>query len=208
MEIELLIRAIIVGYVVAAPMGPVNLVCIHRTVQYGRLNGFVAGVGGAIGDGLFAAVAAFGLTSIVDLAQHYDAWLRLVGGLMLLVLGIRSLLAKPVDRRITAEDSDLPHAIAGTFLLTVTNPVTIGGFSIAFASSGIAPAVGVTGSAALVALGVLAGSIAWWATLVTLVGLFRGRLDQRALTIINRVAGTALSLFGVAALVSLVEVRF
>lgn len=202
MDIELFVRALVVGYVVAAPVGPVNLVCIHRTLHSGRINGFLAGVGGAIADGLFAVVAAFGLTTVSDWVQAHDGWMRLFGGIFLLALGIKTFFTTPRDRQMEADEGSIPHAVAGTFLLTVTNPVTIFGFATVFASTGLAGDGSFT-QASITVAGVFGGSVAWWLTLALLVGLLRGKLEARGLQLINRISGVAIAGFGVWALASL-----
>lgn len=203
MDIELFVRALIVGYVVAAPVGPVNLVCIHRTLHIGRVNGFMAGVGGAVADGLFAVIAAFGLTTISDWMLAHDGWMRLFGGFFLIGLGLRTWITTPKDRELKADEGSIPHAMAGTFLLTVTNPITILGFATVFASTGLAGDGSLAGASMTVA-GVFAGSVLWWLTLALLVGLLRGRLEARGLVLINRISGGAIIGFGLWALASLV----
>lgn len=204
MEIEQFVRALIVGYVVAAPVGPVNLVCIHRTLHNGRMNGFMAGVGGAIADGLFAVVAAFGLTTISDWMLAHDGWMRLFGGIFLVALGARTWFTTPKDRELKADEGSIPHAMAGTFLLTVTNPITILGFATVFASTGLA-GDGTLTTATVTVAGVFGGSVLWWLTLALLVGLLRGRLEARGLILINRISGAAIIGFGIWALLSLID---
>ncbi|MFA5119779.1 LysE family translocator [Zavarzinia sp.] len=204
MEIESFVRALIVGYVVAAPVGPVNLVCIHRTLHVSRVNGFMAGVGGAIADGLFAVIAAFGLTAISDWMLSHDAWMRLFGGIFLIGLGVRTFFTEPHDRSLKADEGGIPHAMAGTFLLTVSNPITILGFATVFASTGLA-GDGTFVHAVFTVAGVFSGSVLWWLTLAFLVGLLRGKLEQRGLQTINRISGFAIGCFGIWALVSLID---
>lgn len=204
MDLELFVRALVVGYVVAAPVGPVNLVCIHRTLHIGRMNGFVAGVGGAVADGLFAVIAAFGLTAISDWMLSHDGWMRLFGGIFLIALGVRTCFTEPHDRSMKADEGSIPHAMAGTFLLTVTNPITILGFATVFASTGLA-GDGSFSTAAVTVAGVFGGSVAWWLTLALLVGLLRGKLESRGLRLINQISGVAIVCFGLWALFSLIN---
>jgi threonine/homoserine/homoserine lactone efflux protein len=204
MDLELFVRALVVGYVVAAPVGPVNLVCIHRTLHIGRMNGFMAGVGGAVADGLFAVIAAFGLTAISDWMLSHDGWMRLFGGIFLIALGIKTCFSEPRDRTLKADEGDIPHAMAGTFLLTVTNPITILGFATVFASTGLT-GDGSFSTAAVTVAGVFGGSVAWWLTLALLVGLLRGKLETRGLRLINQISGAAIICFGLWALFSLID---
>src|SRR5215469_1762368 len=139
----LISSGIVIGLVVAVPIGPVNLICIRRTLAYGSANGFFSGLGAALGDGVFAVVTAFGLTAISQLIEGYSTPLRLIGGLMLLGFGLHifkadvSLLrdAEGEQGRDTGSSS-LVRAIASTFALTITNPATLFGFAALFAGLG------------------------------------------------------------------------
>ncbi|WP_439816204.1 LysE family translocator [Zavarzinia sp. CC-PAN008] len=202
--LELFIRALVIGFIVAAPVGPVNLVCIHRTLRHGRISGFLVGMGGAVADGLFAVVAAFGLTAISDFLLVHDHWLRLLGGAFLIILGVRTFRDVPIDRTVPGEHHDsLTRAIGGTFLLTITNPVTILGFAAVFAGAGLVSGTVALGDASIVVAGVFAGSTLWWFCLAMFIGLLHGRLGPGKLIMINRVSGVAILLFGIAALASL-----
>ena len=204
MDLHLVASGLAIGFLTAAPIGPVNLVCIHRTLSHGRLHGFVPGLGAAAADGLFAAVAAFGLTTVSDWLSAHDFWLRLVGGLFLLVLGLRTIIAEPPRPDAARDDGrDLLHATGFTFLLTVTNPVTILGFAALFAGAGVAAETRDTASALSLVAGVFSGSGLWWLCLAVGMGFLHGRLSPAALKRINQVSGAAIVVFGVAALASL-----
>ncbi|PWR22308.1 LysE family translocator [Zavarzinia compransoris] len=204
MDIELFVRALIVGYVVAAPVGPVNLVCIHRTLHIGRISGFMAGVGGAVADGLFAVVAAFGLTAVSQWVVDHEGWMYLVGGLFMAILGVKTFFTTPKDRDLKADEGSVPQAMVGTFLLTITNPVTILGFATAFAAAGLT-GDGTLGQATFNVVGVFAGSVLWWLTLAFLVGLLRGKLEARGLRLINQISGAAIAACGLWALINVLE---
>ncbi len=204
MDVELFLRGIAIGYIVAAPVGPVNLVCIHRTLGHGRLHGFLTGLGGAAADAMFAVVAAFGLTTVADWLIAHDGWLRLVGGTFLVIFGIRTFLAKPPEpNTVVDSDRSLPQGIGFTFILTITNPVTILGFAAVFAGAGVATDTRDMLAASTLVAGVFAGSGLWWLTLAVGVGFFRGRLGPKALRMINRVSGVAILVFGLVAFASL-----
>ncbi len=203
MEWGFLLRGLLIGVAVAAPIGPVNVLCMHRTLAHGRLIGFVSGLGAALADASFGAVAAFGLTAVADFLIGQQHWTRLVGGLFLLVLGARIFLSPPRDSAAADGDANLWRAIATTFALTITNPLTILSFVGIFAGAGlIRTGVGYAAAAVLV-LGVFLGSGLWWLALSGFVGLVRHRLDRQALFWINRGSGTLIVVFGVAALASL-----
>lgn len=202
-ELGWLLRGLAIGVAVAAPIGPVNVLCMHRTLAHGRLNGFVSGLGAAAADATFGAIAAFGVTVVADFLLGQQSWLRLGGGLFLLGLGVRIFLAKPWRAAIATEQRGLRWAIASTFLLTITNPLTILSFVGIFAGAGLGQ--GDTGfvGAAIIVIGVFLGSGAWWLALSLGIGMVRHKLDERGLAWINRGSGALIFLFGVAALASL-----
>jgi len=201
----------VIGVLVAAPIGPVNLICIHRTLAYGSLNGFFSGLGGAVGDGVFAAISAFGLTAVARLIEGYSMPLKLVGGLILIGYGIYNFRAQVTDPREgcpvetkAAGDSTLGAAIAGTFALTITNPATLIGFTALFAAFGSIYGEDASfGAAAAVVLGVFAGSAIWWFSITTLTGTFHRHIDANAMRRINHISGIIVMIFGVIVLADL-----
>lgn len=204
----LIFSGIIMGLIAAVPVGPVNLICIRRTFAHGPLNGFVSGLGAAIGDGVFAAVTGLGLTWVSQLIKGHTIVIELVGGALMVFFGFRTFMA-PVLARV--EDgsvrggSTLVGAIVSTFALTVTNPATLIAFGIFFAGlGGLAGGAGSYLDAGLVVAGVVAGSTGWWLVLTTFIGLFHARIDDSAMKTINRVSGLLVCLFGIAVLVNLV----
>ena len=198
----------IIGVLVAAPIGPVNLICIQRTLAYGSLNGFVSGLGGAVGDCVFAAISAFGLTAVARLIEGYSMPLKLVGGLILIGYGIYNFRARVADPRDgcpvqikKAGDSTLGAAIAGTFVLTITNPATLIGFTALFAAFGSIYGEDASfGAAAAVVLGVFVGSAFWWFSITTITGTFHRQIDAQTMRQINRVSGVIVAIFGLVVL--------
>jgi threonine/homoserine/homoserine lactone efflux protein len=198
---------IVIGLIVAAPIGPVNLICIRRTLQYGSLNGFMSGLGAALGDGVFAIVTGFGLTAIAQLIEGLSIPLQLAGGILLVCFGLYTYFSKPpkpYDPKCETKDkgaSTLVRAMASTFALTITNPATLLGFTAMFTGLG-----GLAGddpsffSAAFVVGGVILGSTLWWLMLTTLVGLLHAKIDDRVMRIINHGSGLFVAAFGVAVL--------
>src|SRR5436190_4460537 len=137
--IALIIIGAAIGFFAAVPIGPVNLLCIRRTLALGALNGFLGGLGAAAGDGIFAAITAFGLTAIKILIEGYQPILEIVGGALLIFFGYREFTAHPHMRDDEgslkkAGRASLPGAIATTFVLAVTNPATAFGFAISFSA--------------------------------------------------------------------------
>jgi threonine/homoserine/homoserine lactone efflux protein len=195
---------ILFGLIAAAPIGPVNLICIRRTLQYGSLNGFVSGLGAALGDGVFACVTGFGLTAIAQLISGLSIALQLAGGILLVCFGLYTYIAKPPkpsDKDLPREKgkSSLARAMASTFALTMTNPATLLGFTAMFTGlGGLDPSFF---SAAFMVGGVILGSTLWWLTLTLVVGLLHARIDDRVMRIINHGTGLLVALFGVAVLI-------
>jgi len=200
-----------IGLIAAIPVGPVNLLCVRRTLAYDPLHGFVSGLGAVLADAVYASITAFGFTAIAQMIQGHSTTLEIVGGLMLIVFGARTYMAPPNIRLdencINKEKRTLPlaRAMASTFALAITNPATMLAFTAMFA--GVAGLVGQQASfyaAALLVLGVLAGSTTWWFALTTVAGLFHKRIDDRIMTIINKVSGVVVTIFGLAVFTHLI----
>lgn len=203
MDYTLLFRGLLIGFSIAAPVGPIGVLCIRRTLADGRLSGLVSGLGAATADMLYGCVAGFGLTFISSFLVGQQLWLRLFGGLFLLYLGIKTLLSKPSEQAAKAEGSGLLGAYFSTFLLTATNPLTILSFVAIFAGLGLANTNGSYASALVLVLGVFLGSAAWWLLLTGGVGLFRAKFNTQGLLWVNRISGVIITVFGVVALAGL-----
>ena len=206
----LIFAGVIMGLIAAVPIGPVNLICIRRTFAFGPLNGFVSGLGAALGDGVFAAITFFGLTWIAQLIQSYDPIIEVIGGALLVWFGVHALLA-PITAKVEDGDksdtgaSTLIRAIASTFVLTITNPATLLAFASMFASfRGLVGGADTFVDAEFVVAGVIGGSAGWWLVLTSVIGLFHTRITDRTVRIINRVSGALVALFGLAVLIHVV----
>jgi threonine/homoserine/homoserine lactone efflux protein len=199
------LQGLIIGFSIAAPVGPIGILCIRRTLAEGRLTGFISGLGAASADAVYGTIAAFGLTAISVFLVNQTIWMRLIGGIFLLYLGFQTFQANPVTQAAETRQRGLPSAFISTFFLTLTNPLTILSFTAIFAGLGLGQTRGnLSGAAALVA-GVFMGSAAWWLTLSMLVGIFRERFNKNTLVWVNRVAGTIIFLFGLVALSVLIS---
>jgi threonine/homoserine/homoserine lactone efflux protein len=203
------LKGIAVGIVIAVPVGPVGVLCVRRTIFEGRLSGFLSGLGAASADTLFGIIAGFGLTVVADLLLDYQNWLRGAGGLFLLYLGTSALL-KRIQRTEPLERNaeNLIGAYVSTFVLTITNPVTILAFLGIFAAVGFTGAEATLGRAGMLVAGVLSGSLLWWLGLSLGAGVFRKSFREIHLLWLNRASGAILTLSGVGLLVSLVYDRF
>jgi len=202
----------LIGVIVAAPIGPVNLICIRRTFAYGPINGFLSGLGAAFGDGIFAVIAAFGLTAASQLIQGYSTPLRLIGGAMLIGFGIHIFNADVSALRNEdgmpirdAGSKSLVRTMLSTFALTMTNPATMFGFAALFTGLGSVVGGDATFLGALVTVaGVVAGSAAWWFMVTTVTGIFHKRITAQTMHRINEFSGIAVAGFGVVVLGSVV----
>lgn len=211
MEISFLLRGMIIGLSIAATVGPMSTLCIQRTVQKGHLYGLISGLGIATADGIYGSVAGFGLTVVANFLVSQHVWIRLVGGIFLVYLGVRTMLSRPPERAAAAQSgvSGLLGAYSSTLLLTLTNPLTILSFAAIFAGLGVAAGGGNAGrgalAATLVVLGVFCGSALWWCLLTWVISRVRGKFTPTWMLWLNRVSGCVIAIFGVVALISLAQ---
>lgn len=194
----LFLKGLLFGFLLAATVGPMWVLCFRRTVAYGPLAGFVSGMGIAVADGIYGTVAAFGLTAISGFLLRHSFWIGLVGGIFLIYLGAKILLSKPTLDGTAQPQLSHSKAFLSTLGLTLANPPTILAFAAIFAGLGLVTSD--YGSASLVVLGVFLGSASWWIVLAAATGWLRGKLGEmrgpRLLRFINLVAG--LSILGFA----------
>ena len=205
MDLSLLVRGLVVGFSIAAPVGPIGVLCIRRTLAEGRAHGFASGLGAATADAIYGCIAGFGLTFISNILVDQQTWLRLIGGAFLCYLGIKTFLSRPAEEAPSAKGNGIAGAYASTFLLTLTNPMTILAFAAVFAGLGLASANAGGGSAALLILGVFSGSVLWWFLLSGAASLFRTKFNTHALRWVNRISGIIVAGFGLAVLISLLS---
>lgn len=199
-----ILLGVVIGLSVAAPIGPINLLCIRRTLAHGPLLGFVSGLGSAMGHVIYSAVPALGLSAVSSLLVSHQDWIRLAGGAMLAYLGVTALASSVSHRDDATAGRGLLGAFGSACALTLSNPMTIVSFASAFAGLSLSAA---QRDPLLFALGVFAGSAAWRGGLCLAASLVRTRLDARGLTWVNRGAGLALVGFGVLAAASALAAR-
>jgi threonine/homoserine/homoserine lactone efflux protein len=203
-DVAVFLRGLAIGFGIAAPVGPIGVLCIRRTLADGRAVGFAAGLGAATADALYGAVAAFGLTLVSRTLIGQRVWLQAVGGVFLCYLGVRTWMAAPATAAAeTRRGPGLATAWATTFALTVTNPTTILSFAAIFAGLGLGAGAGGYGSASIMVLGVFLGSAFWWLLLSTGVGFLRASITPAHLRWVNRGAAVIIAAFGLVALLSL-----
>ncbi|WP_204151215.1 LysE family transporter [Leptolyngbya sp. CCY15150] len=196
---DVLLRGIVIGLAIAAPVGPIGLLCIRRTLAAGRWAGLVSGMGAATADAIYGCIAGFGLTFISQMLIDQAIWLRLIGGLFLCYLGIKTIVTPAASQAAPVTHAGLAGMYVSTLALTITNPLTILSFVGIFAGLGMATAAQPGLEAAQLVFGVFLGSAMWWLILSSGANLLRGKLTQQ-LTWINRISGSILVVFGVIAL--------
>jgi len=208
MELDYLITGIVVGFLVAAPVGPVAVLCIQRTLIDGRLVGYATGVGAAMADTVFGALAIFSVAVVEGfLADHRPA-AQLVGSLVLIGLGVRTIMGRSERAEEAAEPVVIDHltllqSFGSSFLVTIFNPITILAFVSIFAAIRVSTTVeGLLGSWTIV-VGVLLGALTWWWLLASLASVLRQRFTERSLRWLNRISGAVILGFGIYGLVAL-----
>jgi threonine/homoserine/homoserine lactone efflux protein len=179
----------LIGFSIAAPVGPIGILCIRRTLVDGRLYGLITGLGAASADAIYGIIAAFGLVSITNLLIGGQTWLRLVGGIFLCYLGVRTLLVRPAQDEVPSQKTSLAGAYASTFFLTLTNPLTILSFAAIFAGMGLVNTAGDYGAAVVLVMGGFLG------------------FNSPMMLWVNIIAGLIITGFGVVALLSLIQIR-
>jgi threonine/homoserine/homoserine lactone efflux protein len=172
-DIGFLLKGLFIGFSIAAPVGPIGLLCIRRTLANGRTSGLVSGLGAATADAIYGCIAGFGLTFISTLLISQQVWFRVIGGFFLCYLGLKTFFSRPAEQKASAKGNGLISAYASTFFLTLTNPMTILSFAAIFAGLGVASAGGNYVSAGVLVLGVFSGSALWWLLLSGGVAFFQ-----------------------------------
>ena len=207
--IALLIEGSVIGFLIAVPVGPAAALCIRRSITVGAVAGYLTGVGAALGDAVFGAVAAFGLSFVEEFVARREAWLRGVGGVVLVVMGWTTMRHRPRtvgdpvaddrEHRITTHF----HYATSSFFITVFNPLTVMAFGAAFAGRELA-AVGTSlPDAALLVAAVFCGALGWWFFLCTAAVSLRARFTGAGMRWLNRISGAVILAFGLIALISL-----
>ena len=204
METELFIKGFIIGFSIAAPVGPIGILCIQRTLSEGNIQGMVTGLGAATADAIYGFIAAFGLTFISNFLVEQSFWFRLIGGLFLCYLGMKAFLSKPQNPELSLGNRTILSAYGTTFFLTLTNPMTILFFAGVFAGLGLVSESIVYTSAGLMVIGVFLGSGSWWLILSGATSIFRSKINNHKLAWINKISGFVILGFGVTALISIV----
>ncbi|HEX2962478.1 MAG: LysE family translocator [Bacteroidota bacterium] len=202
MEFIIFLKGVLIGFVMAVPLGPIGIMCIRKTLTEGRLRGLVIGFGAATADLLYGSIAAFGLTLVSDLLIREKIWIRLVGGALLLFLGVKTFLKMPADPKFNVHASSIIRSYLTTVFLTLTNPLAIFAFIAVFAALGLGYDLSNYSASALVS-GVFLGSALWFFMLSSGVMFFRKKFEVKGLIWVNKIAGVLIVVSGFIAIGSL-----
>jgi threonine/homoserine/homoserine lactone efflux protein len=202
MDYVLFIKGIVIGVLIAVPVGPVAVLCIQRTLLEGRRYGLLSGLGAALADTLYGAIAALGVGAIAQGLLTHEYWFRLFGGMLLIFVGIRAFKAKvkpPSNEQIMVRGV---RSLTSAFLITLTNPMTVIAFMTIFAAAGVITVGTPDWNGLLLIAGVFLGSGLWWTFLTMLAAFFRNKIDAVHLPMLNRISGFIIITFAVGVIVS------
>lgn len=205
-SIKVLLESGIMGFAIAAPVGPIGILCIRRTLANGISHGIASGFGAATADAIYGSLIAFGLTAITAFLLDLGVLLNLIGGAFLLYLGITTIRSTVAIDDKAAEppaQKGLLYNYASTLALTITNPMTILVFLGIFAGFGDT-LVGSGVSAVIIVLGVFLGSATWWLFLSLGMGLLRTRITPKMLIWVNRISGLLICGFAIRILIGVI----
>ena len=198
----LFLKGLIIGFAIAAPVGPICVLCIQRSLHDGFKVGLMTGMGAALADGTYGLIAGFGLTAVSSMLVTHQFWIRIIGGLFLLYLGIKTLFTPPRDRSAVGNSDRSPwHAFATTYFLPLTNPMTILSFVAIFAGLGLGSVSTDYTHAIFLVAGITLGSAVWWLLLSGGVAyILHKRVGPSFMRVINWVSGGIILAFGLYAL--------
>ncbi len=199
---SLLLKGWMIGFSIAMPVGPVGLLCIRNSLTYGMICGLISGLGAACADAIYGALAGFGVTAVSDFLSSHWALLQCMGALFLCYLGITTFYAK--SGKMIAESNTMSRSriFLSTFLLTLTNPLTILSFAGVYAGLGIGSGSTSMMHALVTTVGVFIGSAVWWLILSFAASFFKEKMNEKASIWLNRLSGSVIFGFGIIALVT------
>jgi threonine/homoserine/homoserine lactone efflux protein len=202
MDLIYILKGIAIGFALAAPVGPLGVLCIRRTLAHGSKRGLLVGLSAAAADMLYGIVAASGITLISDFIYNQQQWIRLLGGSILIMLGYHTLRSHPSTDTKTNGTNGHIRTFFSTFLLALTNPMTLFTFAAVFASMGLKEITGNHIFGLFLVGGIFLGTMSWFTLLTTLVHFFKENIDTDGISLVNKIAGSILILFGIVTLCS------
>lgn len=202
-SLEFFIKGIVMGFLIAVPVGPIGILCIRRTLYGGMLYGCISGLGTAMADAVYGSIAAFGITIAARFLVENQFYLQLIGGVFLLYLGYVTFQSEPTTKTTMVSSNSYLGCYTSAFFLTLTNPLTILAFAAVFAGLGIGEVNGNYWLASILVMGVFLGSMLWWLLLSGLVNSLRDKFNPQKLKWVSHIAGIVIAAFGVISLVNL-----
>ena len=198
------IKGVIIGLLVSAPLGPIGIMCIQRTLNRGYMSGFVSGLGAAAADIIFAVIAGLGLTIIINFIEKQHIYFQILGGLFVLYIGYRIFNTNPVKqlRLQRLNKTRLSQDFASVFLLTISNPMAILLFIAIMAALKVANGVLSIFELSILTAGIAGGAILWWFILASIANRFRNRIRLKSIWWLNKITGSVVFLFGVVVIIS------
>jgi len=196
-NLALPLRGLAAGLIIAAPVGPVNLLCIRRTIEKGWKSGIVSGLGAALADTMYGAIAAFGISLVIQFLIREEFWIRVVGGIFLMGIGVVYYRKPPQPCEAGEDGSPANSDFLSACLLNATNPTTVLSFLAVLATFGVGRQSSLRQTLILV-IGIFCGSMIWWTILACAASRLRGRINDRTMRWMNHVAGIAIGCFGLA----------
>jgi len=195
-DFELPLRGLAAGLIIAAPVGPVNVLCIQRTLEKGWKSGIVSGLGAALVDTLYGGVAGFSISLVISFLIREAAWIRLIGGILLIGVGVMYYFKPPRSLKQRKQNSSAHSDFVSAFLLTATNPTTVLSFLAVLAMLGLGRQRPLWQTSLLVG-GIFCGSMSWWILLTVGATMLRDKVTDSTMRWLNRIGGIAIGLFGV-----------
>lgn len=196
-------KGIIIGLITGMPLGPIGAICLRTTLTNGALFGFVSGLGSCIADSIYASIAALGLTFIARFLARHQHYIRLFGGILLLIFGIHVILSKQENKQEISNTKTLAKAFLTTFMFALANPATIFSFLFVFASYGSKNIGHGVIARAILIVGVFCGSFCWWVILVLTADRFHNHLSPKKISVINKVIGSIIVFSGIVFIISI-----
>lgn len=199
MDIFFITKGILIGIAVSIPVGPVAVLCIQRTLNKGFRSGFTSSVGAAFADVLYAAIAGFSITFVANLLNDYQSYIRIFGGMFLIFIGVRIFFSNPATqmRKYRQKGNNYFKDFFSSFLITISNPITIVAIGIIFANFDMIPNGSTDFSIFVLILSVFSGALLWWLSLVSIISVFKKRIRLRNILWINRITGVFIVLFAI-----------
>jgi threonine/homoserine/homoserine lactone efflux protein len=196
MYLIILLEGLAIGFLLATPIGPIGVICVRRTLAYGKRHGFIVGLSGASADIVYALIAAFGVTLVSNFVYEWQFWIRLGGGILLLLLGFHILRSDPMVQSAAEQSDKYRKVFVPTFLLALSNPMSMFGFGAVFSSTRICQTAADRVSLFMLVAGVFFGSLLWFSFLTGVTSVFQKKLTNGGFAMVNRIAGRLFIVFG------------